>query len=220
MAYKVTTSGGTLEGSFPDESSAVAYALKMSHEFGERYIVWNPQGDAIGDYYSPARPRKTTAKRAGKRRRAYSGGAKKRSAAPGRRFSRIRARRGSSTKKPSSLGESVGLFRKDGYNDGRNNADLRPSDYEGLTPSQAAKNMRREANDPNVLKASGYWETALEHAGGSKAGARRLLNAYLDSFEEGIKAQIQDLEDRRAEDREYEDATVSDDERSYGPNRG
>ena len=204
MSFKVTTTSGTLEGTFPDERSAVAYALKMSHEFGERYIVWNPQDEAIGDYYSPARPRKTAAKHAGKRPRAYSGGAKKRSAAPGRRFSRIPARRGSSTKKPASLGQSAELFRKDGYNDGRNNADLSPSDYEGLTPSQVAKNMRREAKDPNMLKASGYWESALEHAGGSKAGARRLLNAYLDSFEEGIKAQIQDLEDRRAEDREYE----------------
>jgi hypothetical protein len=207
MSFKVTTTSGTLEGTFPDERSAVAHALKMSHELGERYIVWNPQDEAIGDYYSPARPRKTTAKRAGKRRRAYSGGAKKRSAAPARSFSRMRARRGSTAKRSSSIAQAIEYFRKDGYNDGRFNADLRPSDYEGRTPAQVAKSMRREAMDPNVLKASGYWETALEHSEGDKAGARRLLRAYLDDFEAGIKQQIKDIEERRASDRQmgYED---------------
>jgi len=207
MAYKVTTTGGTLEGTFPDERSAVAHALKMSHELGERYIVWNPQDEAIGDYYSPARPRKTAAKRAGKRRRAYSGGAKKRASRPARSFSRIRARRGSTAKMPTVVAQSIEYFRKDGYSDGLHNIDLRPSDYEGLTPSQVAKNMRREAKDPNMLKASGYWECAIDHSGGSKAGARRLLNAYLDSFEAGIKQQIKDIEEQRASDRQmgYED---------------
>ena len=208
MAYKVTTSSGALEGSFPDEPSAVAYALKMSHAHGERYIVWNPQDEAIGDYYSPARPRKTAAKRAGKRRRGYGIGAKKRSSRFARVVARARARRHSpKAKKPSSVAQSIEYFRKDGYNDGRHNVDLRPSDYEGRTPSQVAKSIRKEAMDPNSLKASGYWQSALEHSEGSKAGARQLLRAYLDELEAGIKAQIKDIEALRASDREmgYED---------------
>lgn len=88
----------------------------------------------------------------------------------------------------SSFNEGMRLLQKDGYNDGFVNVDIDEDALNNHTSEQIAKEARKETSDPEMLRASGYLEAVSEYSQ-NEDEANRLINAYLNSFESGVKEQ-------------------------------